>query len=97
MNAQELNNQLQEALAKGRPPGISRVLTRTGFDSTGDHAIYIWIILEDGSAAAVLDRPRINEMRKWAEQAASSVSDLWAYVSFRLESEQRELEEEPKA
>ena len=96
MNAQELNNQLQMALAKGRPAGISRVLTRTGFDSTGDHAIYIWIILEDDAAAAGLDRIKFDEMQEWAEQAASGVSDLWAYVSFRLESEQRELEE-PKA
>lgn len=96
MNTQALNSQLQEALAKGRPAGISRVLTRTGIDSTGDRAIWIWIILEDDAAAAGLDRLTINEMQEWAEKAASGVSDLWAYVSFRLESEQRELEE-PKA
>ena len=96
LNTQSLNSQLQEALAKSRPAGISRVLTRTGIDSTGDRAIWIWIILEDDSAAAGLDQLKFDEMREWAEQAASGVSDLWAYVSFRLESEQRELEE-PKA
>ena len=96
MNTQELANQLQRALAKDRPAGISRVLTRTGIDSTGDRAIWIWIILEDDVAAAGLDRIKFDEMREWAEQAASGVSDSWAYVSFRLESEQRELEE-PKA
>jgi hypothetical protein len=94
VKTQDLNNQLQRALARRRPAGISRVLTRTGTDSTGDRAIWIWLILEDSWASAEPDRSKRNEMREWAEKAASSVSDLWAYVSFRLESEQRELEQD---
>ncbi|MBI5853574.1 MAG: hypothetical protein HZB39_21405 [Planctomycetes bacterium] len=75
---------------------MSRVLTKIGTDSTGDPAVWIWIILKDASLPRAWSFESREKLRQWAKQTVRSagIEDL-TYVSFRTESEQQELERSP--
>jgi hypothetical protein len=88
----EIADKLKAAL--GKPPhGVSRVLTKIGTDSTGDPAVWIWIILPDSSFEDASSSSEHKKLREWAANAvrASGVQH-WPYVFFRSEAEQTELE-----
>jgi hypothetical protein len=82
---------LESALSKRRSRHVSRVVTKIGTDSTGDPAIWIWIILKDTALAEAW--PRREDLRLWAEKAVRAAGiEHWVYIAFRTETEQRALE-----
>jgi len=84
---------LHAALSKRRPRHVSRVVTRVGRDSTGDPAVWIWIILKDTSLAESWVRSNREQLRRWAEKAVRATGiEHWAYITFRTETEQQALE-----
>ena len=93
MVRQPTPTELDAALSKRRPRHVSRVVTRIGPDSTGDPAVWIWIILKDTSLAEAWARSNREELRRWAERAVRKAGiDHWAYITFRTETEQLALE-----
>jgi hypothetical protein len=78
------------------PPRVVRIELEEGFDSTGDPALYIWVLLDDETAldddvtwqnVKQIDRTIRETLRGADEQR-------WPYVRFRTESEHRTLTEE---
>lgn len=92
MNTTDLDARLQAAFAEDRPKHVSRVVTRRGTDATGDPAIWIWVILEDETLLRNDRRVEIERIRSWAATVAARVVEDWAYVTFRTEKEQRQVE-----
>lgn len=94
MSTTDLDTRLRAAFDTNRPNHVSRVVTRRGTDATGDPALWVWVILEDENLLRGDRRSEIEQIRLWAQSAASSVLPEWAYVTFRTEEEQREVEAE---
>jgi len=78
-----------------RFPSIVDVKLEAGKDQTGDPALWVWLILED-KALAGRHKPALDAM----EEAARSLifakdPQVWAYVRFRTDAEQRQIEVAP--
>ena len=93
MNADDLESRLKKALVQTYGRHVRGVVTRRVLDSTGDPAIWIWVILENDSLLEKDDRTEIENIRAATEKEARAVSSAWPYVTFRTEAEQREMEE----
>lgn len=94
MSKQELGTVLEETLVRQFRGRVSRVVTRHIIDSTGDPAVWIWIVLEDESLLEDASRAELERIREQAQQTARSYGDEWPYVTFRTSAEQREVEAE---
>ena len=92
MNTTETDSRLQQALSEDRPADVSRVFIRLGTDSTGDQAVWIWVILKDDHLLQENQRPTLDSIRMWAWKQARATTSEWPYIAFRTEAEQGELE-----
>ncbi len=66
---------------------------KAGLDSSGDPAVWVWVITKDAPESEFLKqarqiRPQVQETLQEAEIGR------WAYIGFRSESDQHELEAE---
>jgi hypothetical protein len=86
---------LYHALKRQAFPEIVRdFVIKTGDDSTGDPAVWVWVILAD-RAAGSLAFEVLQEMRNGVKAVLRRLKiDRYPYIRFRTESEQRELEME---
>jgi hypothetical protein len=86
---------LYHALKRQAFPEIVRDFAiKIGDDSTGDPAVWVWVILAD-RAAGSLAFEILQEMRTGVNAVMRRLKiDRYPYIRFRTESEQRELEME---
>lgn len=75
------------------PDYVRDFAVRVGEDSTGDPAIWLWVIVDDRVAGRELTT-KVPEVRELVRKTlAREGVDKYFYLMFRTESEQRELEE----
>jgi len=81
------------ALKRQRFPDFVRdFAVKVGADSTGDPSAWVWVIVDDQVAGKTLF-PKATEVRKLVDEALDRADvNLFPYVMFRTESEQRHLE-----
>ena len=83
-------------------PIVKRVVLEDGHDSTGDAALFVWVLLDDKVSAKDLSWQSIQPLVEAAEAAARARrSDAWPYARVRRlkEWDERNLlpEEEARA
>jgi hypothetical protein len=74
------------------PEYVHDFAVRIGNDSTGDPAVWIWVIIKDevGGKGFIKRVPEVEQRIETALRRARI--KLWPYVHFRTESEQHDLE-----
>lgn len=95
MAASSIQEDLTELVRKelngltGLPVPVADWQIEEGYDATGDHAVWVWAILDDGEleSAKRSDIETIREMVREAVTRASPAPVPWAYVRFRATSE----------
>jgi hypothetical protein len=77
------------------PDYVKDFAVKVGEDSTGDPAAWIWVIIADrvGGREFITKVPEVRE--RVEEALRRERIDLYPYLRFRTESEQRELEAVP--
>jgi len=85
---------IRSALKKVRfPKGIANLDFDLGNDSTGDPAVWIWIVVKDAAADVAASAETATRLSRDIRQALHKAgSDRWPYLSFRTVSEQKELQ-----
>ncbi len=81
-------------------PTVRRVMLEQGFDSTGDAALFIWLLLDDDVKDKDLAWSAIQPLVDEAERIARArQNDAWPYARVRRVSEwsQRNLSPEEEA
>jgi hypothetical protein len=74
------------------PEYVQDFAVRIGRDSTGDPAVWIWVIIRDEVGGKGFFK-RVPEVEQRIEAALRRAHiDLWPYIRFRTESEQHDLE-----
>ncbi len=64
---------------------------RLDLDSTGERAVWIWVVLSDDKED--LPSEEVAEIRNSIRNALKGAGiDLWTYLRFRTESEQSKLD-----
>ena len=74
------------------PAAIAGWDIQVGRDSTGDDAVWVWVVLHDDLVDQVWPLQTRDELRQRVRQLvvdASRPSDVQVYVRFRSESEHR--------
>jgi hypothetical protein len=98
MNALADIRKLLEPASLGlpEPPRVVRIELEEGFDSTGDPALYIWVLLDDETT--LHDEVTWQNVKQINRTIRDTLRDAdeqrWPYVRFRTESEHRTLIEE---
>lgn len=93
----ELKETLKEKLGGRYPDHVIDVVTRHVTDSTGDPAVWVWVVLKDESLLDDSHRDRLEEIRAAAKDAVRSTgAGEWPYVTFRTRAEQEQIEAEAK-
>ena len=73
-------------------PRVVRIELEEGFDSTGDPALYIWVLLADDTPDEEQTWQKVREIRRIIRETLHDAQEeRWPYVRFRTESEHREL------
>ncbi len=92
----QLGKQVEQELGADRPDELAELRFKTGFDHTGDAALWIWAFVKDNAASTDEEFLAIAQMlRPVLERAARKVvPERWPYVSFRSVGEQAELVEQ---
>lgn len=80
----------------GGQPRVEDVKYEQRKDSTGDEAVFIWIILDDKAFAKGAIRSQLAPIEEFAAKAVAAIdADVWPYIHFRTASEQREIDVAP--
>lgn len=93
--AYRIGKQIEQAIKPHRPAELAELrFVESGLDSTGDPALWIWVILTDRAAETPGFESKATAIRKLLESSARQVApERWPYVRIRTESEQAELAE----
>ena len=77
-------------------PEVVDVRFEVGLDSTGDEAVFVWIILSDKTPKRDFARDRLSVLEGAVRSALTEKQVYaWPYVRFRTESEQRDIDVAP--
>ncbi len=80
---------VEREVASRLPEWVAELRFETGPDSTGDPAMWVWVILRDDAGVGQPARQDVTPVRSLMFQAAREVApDRWTYVRFRTVSEQ---------
>ncbi len=89
VDAYRIGKQIEGQIRHCRPAGLAELRFRTGPDSAGDPAIWIWAILEDEAAGDEAFPRLATDVRELLEQVSRRVApDRWPYVRFSTVSEE---------
>ncbi|MBX3469762.1 MAG: hypothetical protein KF878_23050 [Planctomycetes bacterium] len=95
---QAVEQRVRTALARAKkrlPRHVVALRHRLDTDSSGQDAVYVWIIIDDGAPEEVWAYEATSPLGDVVEQALSAAGvDLWPYVLFRAKSEQDEFDAE---
>lgn len=58
----QLEQARQELATKAHLPQVAKIRSRTGTDSTGDPAVWIWVVLKSGTPAAQMTHEHLKEI-----------------------------------
>jgi hypothetical protein len=77
-------------------PRVVEIRHELSTDSTGDPAVFVWIILDDATSRSGWSRDHLEPIEDAVRAAlADREIELWPYIRFRSFSEQRQLEALP--
>lgn len=62
-------------------------------DSTGDLAVFVWVIIEDTAPEGAWSATSRNRIRRQVRDAIDAVTDMRVYIYFQSVSEQEELDD----
>lgn len=86
---------IERAVAGQLPNWVADFRFETGEDSTGDPALWVWVLMRDEVADAVSD-DEVSAVRQRLFDAARRVNpERWPYIRFRTVAEQAELDATP--
>src|SRR5687767_3742426 len=73
-------------------PKIRRFEVEADHDHTGDPALFIWVLLDDGTPEEEFRWSALRPFEEAIREAVFASDDpRWPYVRFRTEAEHREL------
>lgn len=91
-DALEIGKKVEERLAGRLPAAIWELRFETDEDSSGEPAVWIWVILKDDAVRKDVFQTNVTVIRKLL---ADTVTELgfkqWPYVHFRTDSELEQL------
>lgn len=73
-------------------PRVNRFEVQEGFDSTGDPALYIWVLLRDDTPPDEQTSDKVRPIKERIVRALREAGESrWPYVRFRTEAEYQEM------
>jgi hypothetical protein len=95
VDLEALSQDLGESLRKDFPL-VRRVVLEEGSDSTGDAALFVWVLLDDNVRDEDLSWSAIKPLTERAEEMARALMLGWPYARVRRvrEWDERNLSEE---
>lgn len=91
VDAFRIGKSIEAEVQGSRPAWLSALKFKTGLDSTGDPALWIWAYLADDAIEGPDANRNEAEVRDLLDAAARSAApDRWPYIRFRSASEMQE-------
>jgi hypothetical protein len=90
--ALEVGKQVEAKLAGRLPPAIWELRFETDEDSSGDDAVWIWVVLKDDAARKDVFQTNVRSIRRLLTDAVTELGiKQWPYVHFRTDSELKQM------